>query len=126
MTPLHQSALVGDIQTVRTLIAKRANLEARAEIGRTPLHSAANAEVAQAIIEAGVDVEAQDGNGRTPLHSAANAEVAQALINARANLEARDENGDTPLDYARKEGNRQITVVLSTARAGSRQRWLTT
>ena len=74
----------------------------------TPLHMAAalnrNAEVIQALLDAGAEVNALDGRDETPLHRAAarnwNPVVIDALLNAGANTSARNRGGSTPWDLA--------------------------
>ncbi len=91
----------------RCLRTKDAN--ARNEIGRTPLHLAAQGQVpavVAALAKAGAEVNARDQRGGwTPLHLAAwfgkSPAVIKALLGAGADLEAKDEAGKTPWDYAR-------------------------
>ena len=61
--------------------------------GSTPLHH----EAVELLVVAGADVEARDDDGRTPLHTASRAEEIAVLVTAGANLEARDNDGLTPL-----------------------------
>jgi len=58
----------------------------------------------EALIKAGADVSAKNEDGKTPLHKAAvfgNLKGAILLIEAGANLMKKDNFGKTPLDYAR-------------------------
>ena len=58
----------------------------------------------EALIKAGADVSARDEDRKTPLHKAAvfdNLKGAILLIEADANLMKKDNSGKTPLDYAR-------------------------
>ena len=83
--------------------------------GRAPLHLKAwgegSAELAQALIDAGVDIEARDVAGYTPLMFAAwgnqNPAVVQALIDAGVDLEARHVGVSTPVVRAAK-GNKAV------------------
>ena len=71
-TPLHLAVLTDQGEIAALLIAKRADLNAKAkdEHGGTPLHWAAalgRLEMARRLIEAEADVNARDDNGFTPL-----------------------------------------------------------
>ncbi|TSC34380.1 ankyrin repeat domain-containing protein [Corallococcus sp. Z5C101001] len=60
-------------ETVKDLVARGADVNARDASGMTPLHAAAEfgtAPVAQVLLERGADVNAIDGLGRTPLAAA--------------------------------------------------------
>ena len=89
---------------IKGLLTKGADVNARSEIGWTPLHRAAannqNSEVIEVLLRAGADVNARDKNGRTPLHGAAegnqNPEVIEVLVRAGADVNARSETGRTP------------------------------
>ena len=74
LTELHIAARSGDTETVLTLIASGADLEAKYErSGSTPLHLASvngHTETALSLIEAGADVDSRDKTGRTPLDRA--------------------------------------------------------
>ena len=76
-----------------------ADVMARNEWGRTPLHRAGSPEVIQPLLAAGADVMARDAVDNTPLHKAAHygyAEKIQALLAAGADAKAKDKDGETP------------------------------
>ena len=58
------------------------------------------------LLAAGADVNARGEYGRTPLHSAArfneNPAMIEALLEAGADVNARDKNGGTPWDLAQE------------------------
>jgi len=90
----------GDTEIVGELIAKKINIEAKDDYGRTALHVAAEhgqAEVATMLIEAGADIEARTNTAlrvywqSTPLMIASHwghTEVAELLIDAGADVNA--------------------------------------
>ena len=114
-SPLHVAARENDADTVPTLLARGANIEATDDRGMTPLHVAADADAsraAQTLLAGGANLGAMiEGDingglpmlGRTPLHIAAtkgNLAVLTVLINAHADPTTQDEEGDTPLHAA--------------------------
>jgi len=69
----------GMIQNVRLLLGWGANVDARNNVGATPLHLANNVVVARLLFDRGVSLEARNNDGSTTLHSASNSEVARLL-----------------------------------------------
>src|SRR6516165_10602386 len=108
-TPLHSAAERGLPGVARALIRRGANVHARRpDREDTPLHFAANADVAAVLIEHGAEVEALDWSGRTPLHWAAQfgrADVADHLMRAGAGVDRPASDGATPLHWAAQEGH---------------------
>jgi ankyrin repeat protein/Tfp pilus assembly protein PilF len=106
-TPLHIAAACGNADVVVYLISNGADVNARAEDGHTPLHSASSAEVVKILLSAGADVNARDSDrGFTPLHmlmvfpKGDYLDTAKALIDGGANINAKGNIGDTPLIQA--------------------------
>jgi hypothetical protein len=94
---------------VRLLIESGADVNARSQLGRTPLVIASsyadNLDVVRALIAAGADVNAKDNGGTTPLVAAARTrdlDLMKTLIEAGANVRDGDGHGDhgTPLTAA--------------------------
>jgi hypothetical protein len=90
---------------VQAELAAGADIMARDESGKTPLHSAAAAGTPaniQALLAAGAEVMARNIYGLTPLHWAVqnHAPAVQALLDAGADVMAREKYGDTPLHVA--------------------------
>ena len=72
----------------------------------TPLHSAANKEIAELLIAKGADVNAKSDDGWTSLHDATSIghnEIVELLITKGADVNAKNNYGNTPLDLASGE-----------------------
>ncbi|KAK4062790.1 uncharacterized protein Triagg1_9660 [Trichoderma aggressivum f. europaeum] len=119
-TPLHLAARSGRIDEVKLLLHQRANIEARAEYGRTPLSGALwsrRADVAKLLINQGANTEAKCPtiyNG-TQLHLLAynnKVDMVTLLLDHRADIEAKDEWGNTPLHYAIWIGEMDMARLL--------------
>ena len=84
------------------LITQGADINARDEYERTPLHYHAqvnNVEKVALLLEKGADIEAQDKYKNTPLHFAEyNAEAAQLLIEKGADIKAKDNMGHNVME----------------------------
>ena len=107
-THLRDPAFIGAV--IEVLAEAGADVSARDDYGRTPLHRAAYLDtgILSVLLEAGADPNARDSVGRTPLHAAAawsqSPEQQRAnislLVEAGADVNARDDAGRTPLDHA--------------------------
>ena len=104
ITPLYEAVLTGDIDLVRTLIARGADVNARDWRGDTPLHRAAEGghkEVVEHLIGKGAVVDATNVHAQTALHMAAmwkHRSVVELLIANDAGA------SDTPGDHWGVEG----------------------
>lgn len=102
-TPLHWAAWKNDIDAVRLLLSRKADLDSRDFEGRTALSIAVAAtklQCAQVLIEAGADVNAKDKWNWTPLFLATreqSVEMVKLLLNNGANPQAMDDDRDTAL-----------------------------
>jgi ankyrin repeat protein len=74
-TVLHEAIQSGSVEVARLLVERgRANVNAKNDKGRTPLHRAvwrADVSLAKYLLDVGAQVDALDENERTPLHWAA-------------------------------------------------------
>merc|ERR1712100_21540 len=75
-TPLNEAAEQGHTEITNLLLKKGAdpNNIARKSDGSTPLHYAANAEIAKLLLDNGAKVNQADNDGYTPLDRATNDE----------------------------------------------------
>ena len=103
---IHRAASKGDIEAIKQHLAAGADVNAKDELGETPLSGAAywgQKEVAELLIGKGADVNAKDGDGDTPLHEAAlsgRKEIAELLIAKGADVNMKNDGDWTPLDWA--------------------------
>ncbi len=86
-----------DLDLIKFLIDSGVDVNAKNDVGYSPLHYESRVEVAELLIKAGADVNAKDNRGLTPLHCTNSVEVAELLIKAGADVNAKDNRGFTPL-----------------------------
>jgi|GEM_PF-516294 len=123
---LHAAAYSGNVELVKLLISRGANIEAiaKTKYKNTPLHTAMltrQYEVARALVLAGADINHADGN-YTALHDAArqgNAEIARFFIEHGADPNARTDRGETPVSAARSHGHPELAAELEKLAAKS-------
>jgi len=115
---LHRLTQKGFIEKVEELVAQGADVNARDEVGRTPLHiaSAENHNIdMKVLLDIGADVNARDGQGRTPLMYAAADGLKRAatlLIQEGADVHLRDADGMRAYEWARSGGNPELAQYL--------------
>ena len=103
---IHVAAEGGSIEAVKQHLAAGTDVNAKNQLGRTPLHAAAyygHKEIIELLIGKAADVNIKRRGGWTPLHDAAfgsHKEIVQLLIAKGANVNTRNSGGETPLDWA--------------------------
>jgi ankyrin repeat protein len=117
-SPVADAAEKGDIATVRSLLAKKADVNAPQADGATALQWAAyanNSELADVLIKGGADVKLANHDGATAMSLAAtngSAAMLEKLLNAGADVNERQPNGETPIMLASRTGNVAAIKVL--------------
>jgi ankyrin repeat protein len=119
MTPLLWAAHWGDLDLVKCLISKGANVRAADRFGDTALHEAStfgDVQMIEALLKAGADPNAARGEGDTPLMVAARSGVSGAvtlLLAHGADVNARDGwYGETPLMLAVNQNYSDVAKIL--------------
>lgn len=115
-TPLHEAAIDGDAELVRSLLAQGADPNATDDAGWTPLHFAAQdhaVEVVRLLIQAGAALDPRDSHGNTPLckavfNSRGRGEVIALLREHGADPCAENNHGVSPLVLARRIANYDV------------------
>ena len=111
---IHDAARDENIEAVKQHLDAEADVNAKDEGEKTPLHSAAyegHKKIAELLIAKGADVNAKGYDGSTPLHSATK-EVVELLIANGADVNAKDDNGETSLNWAIFKGKTEIADLL--------------
>ena len=94
----------GDVATVRKLLAKGTDANAKDVAGISPMSwatMAGRAEVVDVLLEHGADVDVRNQDNSAPLHSAAffgHVEIVERLLDGKATINSRNDKGETPLD----------------------------
>jgi ankyrin repeat protein len=114
------AAYKGDVEMVKEILQTGPDKKIRDSSGRTALHDAMfqkNAAIIKLLLEYGFDVDATvPANGCTPLHDAVwvnNVDAAKLLLEFGADKNIKDTAGLIPLDKAKKEGKRDMILLLS-------------
>lgn len=132
-TPLHMAAGNTSVECLQLLIKTGANVNAKNEMGCTPLHGAAECnssdrargwyskssrsrECLRILLEAGADVNAKSKCGWTPLHHASyygTRECFQILFEAGADPNIENDLGDTPLSVLRPRFKNEMNAYIN-------------
>jgi ankyrin repeat protein len=116
----HKAIQTGDINQVRVLISKGADVNSKGDSGRTPLHLTAvsgDKGIAELLIYNGAKIETKSDlpAGLTPLHWAilsGHKDMVELLISKDADVNRTDNDAITPLQGALIVGNKEIVDVL--------------
>ena len=130
-TALHFAARNGHLDVAKLLLANKADVNAKAGIGMTPLEvslafsdsarpGARTADtnheaIAELLLAHGAEVPSRSNVGLTALHYAASAgftNVIKELLDRHANVNVRDNSGRTPLDLAAQHGRLDVVELL--------------
>ncbi|XP_014209663.1 uncharacterized protein LOC106640224 [Copidosoma floridanum] len=109
----------GDLEAVKSCIARGAEINGKNVDSWTALHFAAkspNIEVMRFVLESNTDVNVKNRSGQSPLHIASmsgNKHIVQLLIKEkRLYANEKDNDGRTPLHYAAKNGHKDVLEML--------------
>ncbi|NVI97258.1 ankyrin repeat domain-containing protein [Myxococcus sp. AM009] len=113
-TPLHVAAEYGGVSCIAPLAKGGVPVDALDASGRTALFEARQADVAQALIEAGANPNA--GKGWTPLHQHARFKergpVIEVLLKAGAEVSLKNGSGQTPVQEALEHQNASLAQLM--------------
>ncbi len=121
VTPLYLATLNNQADSVKLLLAHKADPNLPAKDTATPLIRAIwnrNVPIATMLLDHGADVNVRgDWNGMTPLHFAVqftSLDLVEAILAHQPDMNAMDNNGATALDYAR--GKAELTEIAALLR----------
>ncbi|CAQ54400.1 ankyrin repeat domain-containing protein [Wolbachia endosymbiont of Culex quinquefasciatus] len=104
---LQWAAYFGNLDVVKSLVEKGADVNAKDELSRSLIYYAAysgNLNVIEFLVEEGADVNAKEEGGRAPLHTAVQLgylKIVKLLLEKGAHYDVQNAQGKTPLDLAK-------------------------
>ena len=120
-TPLQAAVLEEYPAMVALLLQFKGDAKAKSESGHPlVLDALSNAEILQALLEAGADANARYENGPHALILAAgndNPAAVELLVKHGADVNVRDDQGRTPLEIAAERGGKKSVELLLNAKA---------
>jgi ankyrin repeat protein len=121
-TPLHHAAAFGSLATMKLLLDKGADVNAKNKRASTPLHWAIpNEPKAKMLLDRGADVNKRQADGRTPLYNVASAgnanSILKLLLERGADPNLATANGQTPLMAAAGRGDVEAIRLLTAKKA---------
>ncbi|CAM5128442.1 unnamed protein product [Natator depressus] len=123
LTLLHLVVVQGNVEKVKFLLSREANVDSQLDCGYTPLIVAVqkrSPEICSALIEHGADVNVADKDGWSPLHFAAqnrDDRIALLLLDHQAWADSQEREGWTPLHLASQNNFENVARVLLSRQA---------
>jgi len=117
-TALHRAVEKGSLPHVQYLIEKDVNLEAKNELGNTPLWLACAKRypcIVRELLDAGADINAVNYKGNPPLYAVCQMgplNLAEMLVARGARVEILNHNGDNMLLISTRNGQHEILNLL--------------
>ena len=115
---LHKACYVGNLEAVKYLVEKGADIHAKDKDSKTPLHCTCqkgDLEVVKYLVEKGADINAKSNFDNTPLIYACqkgHLKLVKYLVEKGADINAKINSGNTPLHYACQEGDLELVKYL--------------
>jgi hypothetical protein len=115
---LHQAIVDGDIDKVKSLIAKGTDINVTNMLGGTPLHTAISKKqqaIAEFLISKGPDLNARDKQGRTPLFLAVETDqkdIINLLLAKNVDVNVIARGGQNALSLAKSKEDKELTALL--------------